>query len=186
VAHILIYGGTFDPPHIGHVQLAKEAMEFLGCDTVLFIPASENPLKKRALHTSAQHRLAMLTLALVDADWAEISEIELRRGGKSYTIDTLESLQTEYPEDTRFTMLIGTDQAVLFEQWHRYQDIEAIATIAVVSRRGIESSRFNALPLDEIDISSTMIRACVQQGKPIDTYVDGRVHSYISEHNLYK
>ena len=186
MSRVLIYGGTFDPPHLGHTVLAQQAMKQQGCDKVVFVIAAKSPLKQTDNSTAAEHRLAMLKLAIADLPWAEISTIELERGGTSYTIDTLEALRTTYPDGTKFTLLMGADQAESFGQWHRPDDIEAIANIVVLSREGSCSSGFEILPLSTIPINSTNIRACVADGSDIAGDVHPFVAAYIAEQGIYR
>ncbi len=186
MSRVLVYGGTFDPPHLGHTVLSQQAMKQQECDKVVFVIAAKNPLKDTEKLTVAKHRLAMLKLALAGLPWAEISTIELERGGTSYTIDTLEAFAKMNPVETKLTLLIGADQTESFRQWHRPDDIEALANIVVLSREGSCCSGFETLPLQTMPISSTSIRACVAEGSEITGFVNPLVAAYIAEHGLYK
>ena len=112
---IALLGGSFDPVHYGHLQMAKEAMQVLKVDEVWFIPAKKTPLKDRIL-TSDTDRLAMLKIALADFPQFKVNPIEMQREGTSYTIDTLEALRKQYPSYT-FYWLIGNDQLEQFDLW---------------------------------------------------------------------
>ena len=155
MTRILVFGGTFDPPHIAHTSLVEEAMLHLECDKVLFVIAARSPFKKSHQQSSAQDRLAMLQLAITNCQWATISTIELDRGGTSYTIDTLEELQQQSEEEVNLTLLIGEDQAASFDQWHRNEDIQKIAHVVLLSREGSFSDRFDCIPIEPIALSST-------------------------------
>ncbi len=178
----LLYGGTFDPPHIAHVTLPHEAMNALSFDRVLYIPAHQSPLKDEP-QTSAAHRLQMLTLALQDSPWAEISTIELDRGGTSYTIDTIEALQ--HP-DEEIRLLVGADQWAQIREWKRWEDIIRIANPIVLPRSGYDVQDQRIVEITPMPEVSTDIRHCIQQGMPITGLVPPRVATYIAQHNLYQ
>lgn len=157
---ILVFGGTFDPPHRAHAVLPAQAAEQLDCDLILYVPAAINPLKTAGPHASGEQRLAMLLLAIADVPNARISTIELDRPGPSYTIDTLRALRAEYSkgrvehaaataaslssasqtprpahEDSpEFHLLIGCDQALEFHRWKDWREILTMATPAVMVR----------------------------------------------------
>lgn len=181
MTRILLYGGTFDPPHIAHVRVPHDAMMSLEFDRVLYVPANVTPLKEET-STPVNHRLAMLQLALNDCEWAEISNIEIERGGPSYTIDTIESLQNEGDE---IRLLIGADQWVQFEQWKRWEDILRLANPAIMPRNGFEVDNERLLPIDSFSGGSTDIRTLLKQGKSVDDVVATTVSAYITEHQLY-
>ena len=183
---ILVFGGTFDPPHLAHVELAKDAMAHLQCDKVLFVIAAKSPFKQSTVQTEDEHRLAMLKLALTKEPWSEISTLELDRGGTSYTIDTLQTLQKQYGENVNFTLLIGEDQAESFDKWRNIEAIESIANVVVLGRDGYKSDRFQALPFHTNPISSTQIRTRCRNSQSIKNLVSPPVWSYITTHNLYK
>ena len=177
----LLFGGTFDPPHVAHTQVPHAAMISLCFDSVLYIPASQAPLKEEPLSSSV-HRLAMLELALGDYPWAEISTIELDRGGTSYTIDTIESLLNQGEE---LRILIGADQWTQFEQWHRWEDIMAMANPVIMPRKGCDNSHERVLPIKPLPAASTDIRQRLREGTSIDSLVCPMVLSYIAQHSLY-
>ena len=183
---LLIYGGTFDPPHFAHTQLSKKAMDYLSCNKVVFVIAATSPFKNTSNQSEEKHRLEMLRLALASEPWAEISTLELDRGGTSYTIDTLETLQSQYGDDVTFTLLIGQDQSEKFDQWHRADEIEAIANVAVLAREGSTSDRFETCPMRKMPLSSTQIRKNVNEGIEISDSVCPEVVAYITTHGLYK
>lgn len=179
---VLIFGGTFDPPHLGHVKIPCAAMSHLGFDGVLYVPAFQSPLKESE-SSSSEHRLTMLTLALVDASWASISTLEIERTGTSYTIDTLEALQSP---DTSYRLLIGADQWAQFASWHRYEDILKLANPVVLPRDGFESNDPRVLQIEALTASSSSIRERIQGELPVNDLVSPKVAAYITEHGLYQ
>jgi nicotinate-nucleotide adenylyltransferase len=152
----MIFGGTFDPPHLAHARLPAMAAAQLNCDEILYIPAAINPLKSDAKPTSKNHRLAMLLLAIADVPIAKVSTIELERKGRSYTIDTLRALKRKYAQGRQqgieasgrhrktrrtesstqpdFRLLIGCDQALDFHRWKDWEEILTLAVPAVMLR----------------------------------------------------
>lgn len=203
---MLIFGGTFDPPHRAHAELPQAAARELGCDRILYIPAAINPLKAspdQPPPTPARHRLAMLRLALRDVPNAEISTIEIDREGPSYTIDTLRELSRRFPE-TSPQLLLGADQALDFHRWKEWREIQELAKPAVMlrppwTRESFEASlrerydenearqwmdrTLRSLPM--ADVSATDIRRRVRAGRPIDELVEPDVAAYIRTHGLY-
>jgi nicotinate-nucleotide adenylyltransferase len=178
----LLYGGTFDPPHIAHVHIPHKAMVSLEFDRVLYVPANVTPLKE-ASSTPVNHRLAMLQLALNGCEWAEISTIEIERGGQSYTIDTIESLQNEGDE---LRLLIGADQWVQFEQWKRWEDIIRLANPVIMPRDEFDVCDERLLQIDSLPAVSSDIRHRIATGDAIDDLVPPKVAAYITQHQLYQ
>lgn len=160
---ILLFGGTFDPPHLAHARLPALAARRLDCGEILYVPAAINPLKNDADSTPAHHRLAMLLLAIADVPGARINTIELDRQGRSYTIDTLKALHRQHnaalvPQllssskhaahaarskpQLSFHLLIGSDQALDFHRWKDWQEILTLATPAVMLRPPLDRQSF--------------------------------------------
>lgn len=140
MARIGIYGGTFNPPHLGHVLAAKQAKQLLRLDTVVFIPAAMPPHKLVADDTpDAPTRLALTQLAVCDEPGFCVSDIELARGGVSYTVDTLRQLRADYPEDELF-LLMGTDMFLSFFHWREPQQIAALAHPVCMARRRADAA----------------------------------------------
>ena len=131
---ILIFGGTFDPPHLAHTLLPPVAARLLGCDRIIYIPAALNPLKTDTPPTPAAHRLAMLRLAIGDVEHAEIDTLELDRAGPSFTVDTLTIMRERFGADRRMHLLIGADAALSFERWKDWRRILQLAEPAVMPR----------------------------------------------------
>ena len=145
--NIAIFGGSFNPPHKAHLRLAEEFSKELCADKMLIIPTCAAPHKDSSKYASASDRLAMCRL-LFPKDRFEVSELEINRQGKSYTIDTLVSLEKEYP-GAKFYLIIGSDMLLSFHMWFRYEDILSKCTLCVMTR--------------ENDISVTQMRHYVNQ-----------------------
>jgi len=199
---VLLFGGSFDPPHRAHLELSAWVQRELDADRVIFVPAAQNPLKLEA-PTDAAHRLAMLRLALADRPDCEIATIELDRGGPSYFVDTLRAMRAELDPDVELRFLIGVDQALHFDRWREPDAILALATPVVLIRppwsrttfvRALsevygaeDAERWAQWVLDAplIDLSATRVRAMLQAGEDVGTAVPARVVAYIREHGLY-
>ena len=189
MARIGILGGTFDPPHNGHIVLAEAALRELDLDRIIFVPALIQPHKISRITASPDDRMKMLRLALGERDRLEISDIELQRSGQSYTVDTLENLKEMYPLD-QFFLIIGADNVSDIGTWHDPERIFDLATVAAANRPGFKPrGRFaGAVELFQIsptDISSTEIRKRIKSGKSISGMVSGDVEKYILKHKLY-
>jgi nicotinate-nucleotide adenylyltransferase len=132
-----IFGGTFDPPHVGHLLAASDAFEHLSLDRLVFVPAALQPLKVGRSPAASAHRLAMVRLLTADDDRFETDSIEVDREGLSYTVETLREFRARFPSADRF-FLVGADVLSTFAQWREPQEILALATLAVLTRRGRE------------------------------------------------
>lgn len=201
---ILLFGGTFDPPHCAHVELATRAANAAGCERVVYIPAAQSPLKLDAPDTAPEHRLAMLAIAVRDRPNAHISTAELERGGVSYFIDTLEAIRARVPAGTDLCFLVGADQALHFPRWRDWQRIlEEAEPVLVVRPPWTRATLVKALRevygeagaarwIDAIvdaplsDVSSTVLRDRLERGEPTDSGLDDAVGAYITEHGLYR
>ena len=181
MSDVLLFGGTFDPPTLGHVEVAKRSMEAVATNGVVFLPAYQSPLKS-STHTSPEHRLNMLNFALKDNSWASISTIELERGGTSYTIDTVESLMND---GMRVRLLIGADQWTQFDKWHRYEELLTLANPIVIPRDDIDVPAERVLNIEQVYCSSTEAREAIQTGKDTASMLLPSVAAYITEHGLY-
>lgn len=195
-----VYGGAFDPPHAAHHALAVAAITQLRLDVLHILPTGMAWHKNRAL-SSAEHRLAMVQLAFADVPEAEVDPREIRRAGATYTIDTLQELQIQYPAAKLF-LVIGADQFVAFTTWHRWQDICAIATLSIAARA--HSIRQKAkiatlyssenqgtivavnIAMPEMPVSATDIRGRVGRSESIAHLVKPAVARYIATHHLYQ
>jgi len=194
---ILIYGGSFNPPHKGHTKLLRKAAEEISFDLIYVVPTNIPPHKETKV-VSGEHRMAMLSLV----DWqlpVQISDIELKRQGRSYTYDTLTQFADLHPKDELY-FLIGSDMLFSFDRWYRYRDLLQMATFCVSARERedidklapfiekLQSEGGTLLPftLDPIEISSTDLRELIAQGKDTSAYLDASVISYIKENHLYE
>jgi nicotinate-nucleotide adenylyltransferase len=189
VARIGILGGTFDPPHNGHIAIAWAALDEFRLAKIIFIPAKIPPHKLKKNIAPQQDRINMLSLAVAGHDKFEISDIELHREGPSYTVDTLTRLHQLYPND-ELVLLIGADNVVEMETWREPDKIAALSTIAAVNRPGFTpKGRFaDKVVLFEMppsEISSTDIRKKIRAGLPITGMVPEAVEEYILSHRLY-
>ena len=189
---ICLFGGTFDPPHIGHLLIAQTVCEAEHFDKILFIPANKPPHKK--VNTSLDDRLAMLNTAVEGNPNFEISDIEIRRGGVSYTIDTVKMIKEEIdPENDEIFYLIGSDSLMDFHNWKDPRGILDECQVLVAIRPGFRPSDIPAWILHRIqfaniprfEISSTNIRHRWVENKTIRYMVTLPVWEYIHEHNLY-
>jgi nicotinate-nucleotide adenylyltransferase len=190
-----IFGATFDPPHYGHLIAVQFVLEALKLDQVLMIPAGQNPLKQAASSTAPEIRLRMLKAAAKNRPGIKISQIELERAGISYTIETIEIIRSIYnPEQTEFFLLLGADAGLEFEKWRDYQRIEKLCRIAVFNRPGFNldealgkfTSPVISVRIPQIEISSTMIRQRVMEGKSIDFLTPPSVVRIIKSLRLYQ
>ena len=199
MAKIGIYGGTFNPPHLGHVLAARAAKEALGLDRVLLVPDAQPPHKALPEGSpTPRQRVELTRLAAQDEPWLEVSEIELDRPGKSYTSDTLRVLSQRYPGDTLY-LLMGTDMFLSLHTWHEPEVICRLAVIVGMNRetdptgameqqKALLEDRFGAavtvLGNVPLEISSTHLRRMLILGGA-DHYMDPKVLSYIRENGLY-
>lgn len=194
--NIGILGGTFDPPHVAHLLLAEQARDQLALDQVLFIPAGDPWRKSHRVITPAEHRLAMLRLAIEGNDAFAVSDIELRRGGPTYTADTLEALAGERLDDA-FWFVLGADALLDLPNWREPERIVRHAMLAVAPRdvQQVNATELNIPALagrlqlfdcPRLAISSTDIRERAHAGSSIRYLVPDAVERYIAEHALYR
>lgn len=194
-----VYGGTFDPIHIGHLAIAEEVRHTLGLQQVRFIPAAHQPLKDDPPQASASHRLAMVRLACADNPAFVPDDCELRRPPPSYTIATLEHLRAELGPSVELWLVIGADAARELPRWHRIDAILDLARLAIMARPGcpfepaaLEQAvpasvgRYMFLDGPHLDLSSTDLRRRLAMGRPIRYLTPDSVRQYIVEHSLYR
>lgn len=185
-----IFGGSFNPPHLGHLVVAEQALEVLGLDRVIWIP-SNTPPHKTPSKVDGTHRLRMVEIAVEGNERFEVSTAELDRGGVSYTVDTLEALSSD--ESTELFLIVGADGLAAFESWYRPKRILELATLVVYPRKGHEvesrqSSFFErAVWLDTpvIEVSSSALRARLGEGKTVRYLIPEGVLRYIRDNALY-
>jgi nicotinate-nucleotide adenylyltransferase len=191
-----ILGGTFDPIHFGHIATADAAMECAQLDRVLFIPSAQPPHRAGAVAPAAE-RLEMCKLAVNGREAFEVSDVEMRRGGPSYTSDTLAELKRTHPQD-ELSLILGWDAAKLFATWHETEKVKELASFVVVSRPGMPAPGADELTgagLDPArvmlclrptpDISGSALRRAIARGESIAEKVPEPVALYIAEHHLY-
>ena len=183
-----LYGGTFDPVHLGHLILARDALEQLKLDAVLFIPARQSPFKPGKTGANEKQRLAMLKLALKGREKFWLSRCELDRPAPSYAIDTAAEIHDAFPH-AKLHWLIGADQLPELHRWHRVAELKKLVTFALLPR-GDAPRRLPAGVLGlphprRVDISATEIRLRVKSNQPIDHLVPAPVAAYITRHRLY-
>jgi nicotinate-nucleotide adenylyltransferase len=206
-----IFGGTFDPIHYGHLRPAREVMNALGLSEVRFIPAA-NPPHRRAPQAAAEDRLAMVRLAVADQPGFVVDDRELRRGGPSYTVLTLEELRAELGPDVPLCLLIGADAFAEFETWHQWQRIPQLTHLAVVHRPGsvvtgdsrtwpawargracrdpnelaaTSAGRIAFVAVTPQDISATRLRERIARGESPEDSLPPAVWRYIAARRLY-
>lgn len=185
-----LLGGSFDPPHTGHLLAAGDAFEALALDRLVFIPAATNPLKIGRVAATPEDRLAMARL-LVDGDPRfDVDPIEIERGGLSYMVDTLMALAARWPEAELY-LLVGADVPQTFAQWRESSKIAGLASVVVMQRTG-EAPNLASMPAGtrglatrRIDISSTEVRERVAEGRSIRGFVPDAVAEYIAAKRLY-
>ncbi len=188
-----ILGGTFNPPHIGHLLVADHVRAQLKLDRILFVPASIPPHKLNDDLVSPEHRLAMLGLAIHGNPLFDVSDVELRRGGVSFTVDTLRELKGRSP-DNELYLVIGMDNLIDFHSWKSPEEILQLAEVVVMTRPGFNVEDVPALMKDRvticgvpaIDISSRDIRERLHRGQRITYRVTREVEEYIQRNNLYR
>jgi len=182
-----IFGGTFDPPHIGHLVAAQDARTALDLDRVILVPAAVPPHKLDRPITPGQLRLELLRAAVAGDARFEVDDVELRRGGPSWTVDTLRALRECRPGAELF-LLVGMDQFAEFDTWREPHEIRRLARIAVLSRGGVVApagADWTAVNVTRIDLASTEIRRRVAAGLPIRFLVPDAVESLVVRHGLY-
>jgi nicotinate-nucleotide adenylyltransferase len=193
-----LFGGTFDPPHVGHLVLAECARDRLGLDEVRFIPAGQPPHKRSHPVSPCARRVAMVRLAVRGNPGFVVSTIEARRSGPSFTVGTLRRVASETPR-ARIYLLMGADSLDEFPTWREPEAILSLATLAVAGRPGApgRSPRRSKSPLRgrgriawldnaEIDVSSSRVRARVRAGHSVRYLVPDAVAAYIARHRLYR
>jgi nicotinate-nucleotide adenylyltransferase len=192
-ARIGIFGGTFDPIHVGHLVAAVNAKSALRLDRVLMVVANV-PWQKadaRAV-SSAQDRLDLVAAAVGDVPGVEASRLEIDRGGESYTADTLVELHQREPEDQLF-LIVGWDVAAELMTWERHEEIQRLATLVVVNRPGVgrprglddEGWRVAEVTVPNLEISSTDLRARAREGRPLDYLVPEAAVRFLRARGMY-
>jgi nicotinate-nucleotide adenylyltransferase len=195
-----VFGGTFDPIHLGHLLVAEEARTRVGLDAVTFIPAGQPWFKDGMRLADGAHRLKMIEIAIMGNGHFELSDCEVKRRGPSYSADTLEELRGALDDDVELYLIVGLDALAEIDRWRRPERVLELAAIVGVARPGCEE--LARLPLDSVrpgasegvqvidsvlvDISSTQVRRRVRHGVSIRYLVPDAVAAYIDEHGLYR
>jgi nicotinate-nucleotide adenylyltransferase len=191
-----VFGGTFDPPHVGHLAVAQDVHETLGLDTVLFIPAARPPHKEGVEITDPELRFRMVEAAVGDDPRFRVSRLELEREGPSWTVETLRRLRERDPGGTLF-LLLGADQWAGFGSWREPEAILELATPVLMSRNGDHPQEvdpglpsglrpeFREVRVTRMDLSSTELRHRVREGRPIRYLVPEPVRRIIEDEKLY-
>lgn len=200
---IILFGGSFDPVHTGHITVARSALKKLEACELIFIPARRSPHKKNTPDATGEQRKQMLELAISDYPELKVSDIELDRPAPSYTFDTVKHFKENAPYETKIYWLIGADSVSELAKWYKVNELFEICTICVMNRGGIEEPdydkfaaessfemadklRRNAVKTPKINISSTEIRHKAAAGQSISGMVPREVESYIINKGLYK
>lgn len=212
--HIAIMGGTFNPIHFGHLRIAEEVREAFGLDRVLFIPTFQPPHKDNGSLIPPEHRLEMVKLAIRDNPFFETSDIEIKRGGRSYSVITLRALHEMHP-NTEFSFIVGTDSFNDITTWCEYEELFKLTSFIVIPRPGYPVKKIaEVLPVelarkfwyDEkkivyandygtfvayrettlFDISASKIREMIKQGRSTLYILPKEVADYIRKNNLYR
>jgi nicotinate-nucleotide adenylyltransferase len=195
-----VFGGSFDPVHIGHLIVAQDAVEQLELDRLIFVPAAVSPLKRHQAPVDGQHRKRMLELATANNLRFEVSDIELQRGGVSYTFDTIQHLQADHP-DAELFFIAGLDSLADLHRWRNADELLECCTVVpfgrggedpgeVIARSGLSNGWKTKLMnrlirIHEVEVSASEIRMRIAEGLSIQTLVPPEVEMYIVEHHLY-
>lgn len=195
-----ILGGTFNPPHLGHIAVARHALDELALERVLLVPAHTAPHKSDGDSASAggdpgpEHRLRMCQLAVEGIEGLAVCGIEVERGGLSYTVDTLRSIHANHP-DVELTLIVGADIASTLSSWREPEQLRELAQLAVAARGGaarervlgaLAGARVRFLEMPTIAVSSSLVRRHIARGGAVEELVGPAVARYIDEHHLYR
>jgi nicotinate-nucleotide adenylyltransferase len=192
-----LLGGSFNPPHRGHIAAAQRARAQLGLERVLLMPVHTQPHKPAEPDPGPGHRLAMCRLAVAGEDGLGVCDAEVRRGGASYTADTLERIRASHPH-AALTFIVGADTAATIPSWRRPQAVLALADVAIVTRPGTSAAGASqqlrelapeaivrVLEIEPVDISSSLARRRAAAGEPLEPLVGEAVAAYIRANSLY-
>ncbi len=194
-----ILGGTFDPPHIGHLILAEEARDQLHLDKVLFVPAGDPPHKRDRRLTPVQHRLAMVSLAIAENPAFFLSRVDADRPGPHYTVDMVHIIRQQYPPPVDLYFLMGFDSLADLPNWYKPEELLAMCQLVALTRFDVELDwdvlesrlpgvrrRVRILDMPELELASHVIQERVRQGRTIRYQVLSTVEAYIYKHGLYR
>ena len=200
---VALFGGTFDPIHIGHTTVARAAADHIGADKVVFVPAQRSPLKESPPQASGQDRLKMVALAIRGIDKFEVSDYELKKSQPSYTLETVRHFRRQCGGSASIYLLVGADTVDELPYWYRVIDLIDECNLSVMYRAGCDVPDFarferhwgkqrvarlqrNIVPTPLIDISSTEIRKRLAAGRDVSAMLQPDVAEYIRQHRLYQ
>lgn len=183
-----VFGGTFDPIHLGHLAAARAARECARLDKVLFVPSATPPHRGPAV-ADPEQRLEMTRLAIDDEKGFEVSDLEVRRDGVSYTVDTLRELRGLHPDDELF-LILGGDAARLLSSWREPDEVRRLASLVIVTRPGSEAPSGGASDIvcerPTPDVSASALRRRLAHGQPVTDMVPSAVAEYVAGKGLYR
>lgn len=191
---ICIYGGSFDPVHNGHIHFIDEVRKKIQIDKFIIIPANISPLKQNVKMANNSDRLKMLNLGLVEYQDCIVDDYEIKKGGVSYSIDTVKKMKEKYGEKNEYYFLIGSDNIYVIKKWKEYKKILNLVRFIVVPRRHFKKDQIDneilkkiiIAKIEEIDVSSTKIRNAIKESKSISNFVPASVEQYINKNELYR
>lgn len=199
VGRVGILGGTFDPPHMGHLVAAEEARAQLALERVLFVPAGTPPHKQGEPVTPATHRLEMVARAIADNPYFFVSLVDIFRTGPSYTVETVRQFREQWGAAVTIYFIMGMDSLHDLPTWHRPQELVRLCRLAVVERPGYTvdlkaldeiipgvADKVDFVPIPRLEISSTDLRERQRQGRSLRYFVPATVEAYIQAHGLYR
>ncbi len=200
---IALFGGTFDPIHLGHTTVASSAGEYIGAEKIILIPAKRSPLKHFLPKASGSDRLEMIALAIKGNDDFELSDYELKKRQSSFTLETIREFQSEYGKETALYWLVGADSIDDLRYWHGIIELIDECNLSVMYRAGFDTPDFakfenvwgaarikklvqSVIPTPLVDISSTEIRRRLAMGLDVTGMLEPSVADYIRRHGLYR
>jgi nicotinate-nucleotide adenylyltransferase len=203
-ASLGILGGSFNPPHLGHLAVARHALEDLALERVVLMPAHTQPVKGSEQDPGPEHRLRMCRLAVMQLEDVGVCALEIERGGESYTVETLRTIHASHPQ-LQLTFIVGADTARTLASWREPGALLELASLGVAARTGSDrervlgalaglgvsedratSPRLRFLEMGAVDISSSEARARAARGEPLDELLGSAVAGYVAEHGLYR
>ncbi|MBF0620085.1 MAG: nicotinate-nucleotide adenylyltransferase [Candidatus Omnitrophica bacterium] len=187
---IALFGGTFDPVHIGHLLMARTALETMKFDKVIFIPSCVPPHKSGEMLFSVEDRFEMVKLAIMGNPQFEASDFEVKNGGRSYSLETVRYFRGLFPSEDKLYFVVGGDAAKGIENWKGVDEIKTLCSFVTANRpgysRGDAKKKYPAVTMHGVDISSTEIRKRILAGKSVQYLVPDNVLDYIRKNHLYK
>ncbi|MHC4742078.1 MAG: nicotinate (nicotinamide) nucleotide adenylyltransferase [Planctomycetota bacterium] len=200
---IALFGGTFDPVHLGHISVAEDAVEQIGAEKIVFVPAKRSPLKGFLPMAGDEHRLAMINIAIAENDKFEVSDFELNKPAPSYTLQTVKKFKADYGGDCSICWLVGADSVDDLQYWYAVEELIDACDLCTMYRAGcdppdytkydaiwgisrVEKLQRNIIRTPLVDISSTEIRRRLAAGEDVSGMLHEAVADYIRSHNLYR